>query len=238
MVMDGKAFQMSDAIRLRLKSAKTFCETRKTILKWSDLRSVGNSWAAKATILIPLLGYLVLLNANVVGWLKLIDALDQNVSDVSPRLLLIYLGLCSVAAGAVLYGIFCAAEVKYYGTAAAYVRGDGPAIKDFAFEEIEKVLRENAATAKEYIKIRNRYELSPSGSSRMIAEPEKVQVNNGMLHLYFKYQNEQRCWFWKWPVAVFYLVGFICLSIPSLGVFRRVFAMVFGIAKNNFSSFF
>jgi hypothetical protein len=38
---------------------------------WSDLRGISNSYAAKSTILIPLVGYWIIFNENVAKWLNL-----------------------------------------------------------------------------------------------------------------------------------------------------------------------
>lgn len=40
-------------------------------LPWTTLREVGNLSAVKATVLIPLIGYLILFNQNVVEYLRL-----------------------------------------------------------------------------------------------------------------------------------------------------------------------
>jgi len=61
-------------------------------------------------------------------------------ASVSPRLLLIYFGLCAVALGSVIYDRFCPDEVKHFGTSAAYVGGDGRSIGDFVLESIEATL--------------------------------------------------------------------------------------------------
>ena len=44
-------------------------------IPWSTLRGIGNSSAAKATILMPLIGYLFLFNGHFVNWLE-IDAVE------------------------------------------------------------------------------------------------------------------------------------------------------------------
>jgi hypothetical protein len=78
---------------------------------WVRLRFVSNSSAAKATILIPLVGYLVLFNEKVVDFLNLIKELNgTHDAGVSYRLILLYLGLCGIALGVMIYGWFCPNE--------------------------------------------------------------------------------------------------------------------------------
>jgi hypothetical protein len=146
--------------------------------------------------------------------------------------MLIYFGLCAVAAGVTIYSMVCPGEVRHYGSANSYVRGDGPGIKDFAFEEIEDKLR-RSPKRKEYERIRDRYE----GRGRAITEAEKMQVNNGVLHLYFKFLNEgkaiRRSFVW-----LFYLAGLICLGIPSAGVFWRIANKLWPIVRDQFQQLF
>jgi hypothetical protein len=200
-------------------------------MRWSRLRTIGNSGPAKLTILIPLVGYLVIFNSTIAQYLELVREIGgfpaDHRFDVSPRLLLIYFGLCAFALGAALYSILCPEQVKHYDNSAAYVGGDGPSIKDFAFEPIEEELR-NSSYKDEYRRIRDRYELDGGGKPRAISEEEKRQVNNGVLHLYFRYRDNLHP---KVRLVVFisYVMGFLCLMIPSLGVFFRVVRILWNI---------
>jgi hypothetical protein len=193
--------------------------------RWSQLRAIGNSGPAKLTILIPLVGYFVIFNAQLVHYLDLIAELSGFTShplSVSPRLFWIYFGLCAIAVGAALYSMLCPGQVKYYGSAAAYIGGDGPHIKDWAFEAIETELR-NSLYKDEYKKLRDRFD--PPGG--VVGQSAKDQANNGILHIYFRYLDS------SYPVmrfiaSMFYVVGFVCLMIPSIGVFVRVASILWG----------
>lgn len=95
-----------------------------------SLAHLGNLTAVRLTILIPLVGYLIIFNANVVKYLDLAKefvGISSHHFDfgVSAKLLLIYFGLCALAAGSVVFSIWCPTEVKHYGTSAAYVGADG-----------------------------------------------------------------------------------------------------------------
>ncbi|MCK1328637.1 hypothetical protein IVB57_09570 [Bradyrhizobium sp. CW9] len=188
-------------------------------IPWSALNAVSKSPSARMTILIPLIGYLIIFNDKVAEYLRLnpqLQSLEHASNSLSPRLMVVYIGLCAMAVGVALYKIFCPGEVSYYTTSSAYVRGDGPGIKDFVFEEIENKLRASVLNAA-YHKLRDRYERN----TYAITDEQKAEINNGILHLYFRLLN------YSWPpirylVALFYLVGFVCLLFPSLGVFWKV----------------
>src|SRR6266478_1435957 len=195
---------------------------------WSDLRAIGNSGPAKLTILIPLIGYLVIFNAQLAHYLELVaevGGLNAHMFSVSPRLLLIYFGLCSFAVGSALYSFRCSNEVKKYGTSSAYVGGDGASIKDYALEPFEKFLAKSSY-GDEYHKLRNRFE----SLDTVPFEESKQQIHNGILHLNFWSAN------YSYPiarliVAMSYVMGFVCLAIPSIGVFFRVVRILWNVVR-------
>lgn len=189
---------------------------------WSRFNGISNSTAARMTILIPLVGYLILFNDKVSQYLHLVREIGGNPDSsvaISPRLLLIYFGLCAIALGVIIYGWLCPAGVKFYGSPNAYVAGVQGSVKDFAFEELEHELRKSNYK-KDYVRIRERYEKT-NPPNLPLTHDQKAEVDNGILHLYYKYLNS------KYPVArailaALYLIGFGCLLYPSLGVFWRV----------------
>src|ERR1700730_5024755 len=61
----------------------------------------------------------------------------------------------------------------------------------------------------------------------------RAHINNGVLHLYFRWLNN-RWWAARWLTAACYLIGFVCLAIPSAGVFYRVMKIIFGVIRNDF----
>jgi hypothetical protein len=93
--------------------------------RWSVLRGLGNSSIAKATIAVPLVGYLLLFNGEIVKFLSLHTDFCRSAScGPSLRLLLLYLGCCSIAVGAALYGLKCPALIKKYDSAAAFFEAE------------------------------------------------------------------------------------------------------------------
>lgn len=178
---------------------------------------------------------MIIFNDKIGEYLKLhpeLDKVKEATESLSPRLMLIYFGLCAISVGVTIYSMICPGEVRHYGSANAYARGDGPAIKDFVFEEIERKLSESPK-AKALIRIRNRYE---RGQGPPITEAQKAQVNNGVLHLYFEYLNEKSA-AWRSLVWLFYAIGFVCLVIPSFGVFAQISKKLWLILTTNFSAF-
>jgi hypothetical protein len=101
--------------------------------------------------------------------------------------------------------------------------------KDFEYEKLEAALRASAYQT-EYIRMRDRYERTPGPP---ITEEQKAHINNGVLHLYFRLLNNR----WRgarWATGALYLLGIMCLAVPSIGVFVRVIKIIFGVLITNF----
>ena len=198
---------------------------KKFIPLWAGLRFVSNSTAAKATILVPLIGYLILFNAHIVQFLNLIQELNgSHHLGVSYRLIFLYLGLCSVSLGVLAYSWFCPNEVKYYGSAASFVQGDGPSLRGFVIDDINRTLAADERYRPKLQELSD--ELRAIKESRTVSDRDTERYRTENLHLYFDYLNR------RYPAArVFtvlaYIIGFGLLGIPSAEVFAGVVKILF-----------
>lgn len=87
---------------------------------WSRLRAVGNSPAAKATVVMPLAGYLILLNQNFLN-LADVDARFKFLAGEIPwRLVAVYFGTFFLGLGSLVYGALCPYAVKRHESAIDY----------------------------------------------------------------------------------------------------------------------
>jgi hypothetical protein len=190
---------------------------------WVRLRFVSNSTAAKATILVPIIGYLIIFNEKVLGFLNLARELG-GVGDaqISYRLILIYFGLCAISLGAMIYGWYCPNEVKHYGSAAAYVNGDGPSLRGFVIDEIGSELESSAQ--------RQKLEAATDAQRavaemRVLTDADHQKYRTEILHLYFAHLDTSH------PLARAicfrsYVLGFVLLAIPSSIVFVRIILLL------------
>jgi hypothetical protein len=186
----------------------------------------------RLTVLIPLIGYLIIFNSYVVHYLELAKefrgapAVDN--ASVSPRLLLIYFGLCAVALGSVIYDRFCPDEVKHFGTSAGYVGGDGRSIGNFALEAIEATLR-SSVLATRYTEMRDKLEIIRPDRHASYSDDAlrqdfatlKSEAVNGILHIYFDHLNCSHP-LMRMASGLSFLIGFVFLLIPAFQVFWRV----------------
>lgn len=195
-----------------------------SIPQWTRLRFVSNSAAAKATILVPLIGYLILFNQSISEFLSLVRDLDSRPAvGVSYRLILLYLGLTGVAGGVLVYGWYCPNEVKHYGSAAAFVQGDGPSLRGFVIDEINQVLSQHKPYSNKLQKLS--LELTNEADVQPLNEGDWEKYRIEHLHLYFDYLNESH----RLPrlmVCLLYTLGFGLLAIPSGEVFWKVLCLL------------
>jgi hypothetical protein len=180
---------------------------RRRAFTWTQLRTIGHLPLMKATIFVPLIGYLIIFNETIAGYLRLVWEKDPT-PPVPTNLLLVYFGLVCLSVGSVLYAVFCDRRIDQYGSAEAYIGGDGPNISAVTLGFFE-----NEVTGAGYdLQAWQEDGISPVG---------KVDSKKDILW----------CMYDKWdtafPIAravtsVFYIVGFVILLIPSLRVFREV----------------
>ena len=165
-----------------------------------------------------------------VGILSLVRELNgSHDAGVSYRLIFLYLGLCAVSLGVLIYGWFCPNEVKHYGSAAAFVQGDGPSLRGFVIQDISMRLAADPRYKGQMQDLSDEY--GTAAQSRPLTIDDRERYRTEQLHVYFDYLNR------TYPVArtitvVSYGVGFGLLAIPSgevfFGVIRILMKKLFG----------
>jgi hypothetical protein len=91
--------------------------------RWSDLRRIGNSSVARASVVMPVVGYMIIFNNEIIEFLKIHSNICRGC-PISWRLYMLYFSSCSFASGAALYSVFCPATVKLYAGARDYFEGE------------------------------------------------------------------------------------------------------------------
>ena len=92
--------------------------TIRRLPSWRALDSVGNSRLATLTILVPIIGYMILFNEQIVEYFylsrKYVWGEDQiiNQQTASYRIFFIYFGLSFVGLGSLLFQIVCPRTIK------------------------------------------------------------------------------------------------------------------------------
>src|SRR5258708_2251916 len=91
--------------------------------RWNYLRVIGNSPVARASIAVPILGYLILFHQDLINYLRFhVDFCEG--CQVSWRLHMLYFGSCAFAVGAVIYGFYCPPLIKRYSGATDFFEAE------------------------------------------------------------------------------------------------------------------
>lgn len=126
---------------------------------WSDLGAIGRSPAVRLTILVPVLGYILLLNYDFLRFTQLVSAQtwapNTGPSAAPPvKLIFTYLGLCSLGAASGIFILMCprgpkdhTSETEFLGTI-SHLNDSGADFQRFIvvaqwFHKLPRVFRED-----------------------------------------------------------------------------------------------
>ncbi|MCE7887797.1 MAG: hypothetical protein DYH13_09905 [Alphaproteobacteria bacterium PRO2] len=199
-------------------------------IPWTFFRGVSNSNAIKLTIFIPLVGYWILFNEKLLPYIELSRALTNGASvdtqaaaHVPLNLLCVYFGLCMIAAGSLLYQLFCPREIKQYASAADYVAQEREHISRQERLRISEFLKD---TTPEYYDrfLKEGYGYGDHGVRTLVLEDERFLPD--LMDFYFSHMNQYRAGL-RAALLAFYGAGFTALAVPSLKIFIKVAALLF-----------
>lgn len=102
------------------RGATQLARKRDIFMRWSSLRLAGNSPIVRASMLMPVIGYLVILNQHALKMAD-IDPRFHLVASENPwRLLLIYFGTSFLGIASAIYLTKCPAQVRKYDSPVEY----------------------------------------------------------------------------------------------------------------------
>lgn len=208
---------------------------------WIALRKIGNSSLAKATIFMPIVGYFVIFNDELVKYLQILESLAGKAASDDhglTRLLSVYIGLFFVGVASIVFLFFCPPELAE--TASEY---------EFSQKEMDIMNPERVTKTKNQLKemkkkaLKSRYadidrlsEVAMSetvtsfgGSAPLLAWPDWIARNKGnisaVVALKYAILNEAR-FLVRVICTSCYAVGFLFLFFPSAHVFMHAFGLL------------
>lgn len=189
--------------------------------RWNDLRRIGNSPVARASITIPVLGYLILFHSDLINYLQLHSSFCKDCT-VSWRLHLLYFACCSFALGSIVYAWRCPQVIKSYQMGRDFFESERlyfchPQNLSYLFALFTK---DHAAPGDPFSL------LSLANDGRGLGE-QQAHMLSGLMGQYYFVQN--RMYFWsRMVVASAYALGFILLAIPAVVTFGEVLGRFVG----------
>jgi hypothetical protein len=188
--------------------------------RWNNLRNIGNSPIARASIALPILGYLIVFHRDLIDYLKIHSSFCDGCT-VSWRLHFLYFGSCFFAIGALVYGFYCPPLIKKYAGATEFFENEkyyftNPNNYEYLLSLIKRDRRLHSY---------KRSILSSIGERRSSAEPSDLYYLGGIMGEHYVLQNM------SYPkmrlvVGFCYVVGGILISIPTAGMFGQVLYQV------------
>ncbi|MGE9007164.1 hypothetical protein ACO2JO_01175 [Leptospira interrogans] len=181
--------------------------------RWNDLRRIGNSPVARASIAIPVLGYLILFHSDLIEYLKLHGSVCKDCT-VSWRLHLFYFSSCCFAFGSVAYAWRCPQVIKKYGVANDYFETEKTYLRGNLHYLFHQCDRDGIDPA-------DPTDLRSLALQRFNLPESRVHELPGIMGQF--YFNENRKDFaGRMTVAIAYGVGFFLLAIPTIWTFLEV----------------
>jgi hypothetical protein len=190
--------------------------------RWSKLRALGQSNMVRASVLMPVFGYLLLLNENVRQYLTI-------RFDVVPsmwRVWLLYYGSFALAIGSILFTFWCPAYIKKY--ASAFQMADAERHHRTAQNQTGQIAQELSALYTRMSKRENSIfdlpKLQPDQPNMGIGSPTGLSSSDqwglGLIHIWsvsdIKYPR------WRFLTLVLFSAGIIALAVPAGWTFVQV----------------
>lgn len=199
----------------------------KKFIGWHNVRAIGNSVPAKTTILVPLVGYLIILNTHIVEAMQLYPELcSTEKCDVLSGLYYLYFGCVLISAGQLIYEIRCPGVVKRHSSAEKF------------FEREKEFYRNHA-------NLRLIFDYYHNNNSWEIEDPEYLETNivdkkatiadehvstlGGIMGRYYEALNRSRA-LARYSSFILYVFGIGIILIPAVRTFLAVSALLFGFS--------
>ena len=221
---------------------------------WSTLRILGQSKMVSMTIFVPVIGYMILLNEDVVGYLSLSDELlskssvtESNwlsFSDTFGRLRLIYLGLVFVGIASFIFKIRCPSEILRHRNEYDYIHAELAVMTSERFSAAKERLTQWPASIPNDLRLRvNSVEDTELSETLMqvsaiarTGQPPKLiwddwynrnrRIMSEALSVLYDIVNQSRV-YWRSTIFALYVLGFLILLWPSLEIFIRIAIITF-----------
>jgi len=192
--------------------------------RWGKLRLIGNSSIAQSTIAVPILGYFILFNSDIVEYLRLhTDFCVGKACGVSSRLYFLYFGCFFIAIGASVYSTMCPTVAKIYPGASDFFEAEkayfsGPNNLKYLFDLIQK---QKGAPAEDPFDLRIHIV-----GSRAALNSAHVHALADIMGEYYVLQNVS-----KRPARILsllaYGLGILLILVPTVLTFVQVLLRAF-----------
>lgn len=190
------------------------------IPNWPRIKLLGQSPAVKLTMVIPFVGYILILNEYIVSFLasafEITGVSEQGVINLS-NLYFIYFGLTSLGIATLIFQILCPPLIKEYLSIRVYVEKNIDFMTELRLGSLCNHINPSET---------EQHAVVVKAKKALAAEPNKKEETfrdssiDVLEHFWnssaWSKSNSRLC------VVLLYFVGFILLTIPSIKMFAKV----------------
>ena len=201
---------------------------------WENIRKIGRSKIMTLTIFIPIIGYMIIFNEQLIHLFELSENLFSSITvtnstdkdvvseDSKTRLFYFYFGFTFLGLGSLLFQVFCPNLIKEHGSDREFIKEElslmttkrAKSILDFLHN---KVPEKND----ELVKLQNDIGFPNSVFSNDNMDKRYKSATINLMLMQWQYEN----WSSKNArrfINFFYCIGFLVLAIPSIEMFYKV----------------
>ncbi|WP_283711252.1 hypothetical protein [Pseudoalteromonas prydzensis] len=201
---------------------------------WENIRTIGRSKIMTLTIFIPVIGYMIIFNEqlihlfelseNLFSSIKVTNSTDEDVvsEDSKTRLFYFYFGFTFLGLGSLLFQIFCPNLIKEHGSDREFIKEE---LSLMTIKRVNLILDflNNKVPEKsdELVQLQNDISFSTSGISNDDMDKRYKSATINLMLMQWQYEN----WSSKNArrfINFFYGIGFLVLAIPSIEMFYKV----------------
>jgi hypothetical protein len=196
------------------------------IPSWSSLTLLGQSKLVKMTMLIPIFGYLILFNESVMSFVLTsfnLESLGFAEVQEKTKLYYIYFGLTSLGLASFVYQISCPQLMKEYSSVRQYLREN---VDYMTLLRVDSICNHVVAKSGSAHQVTSRVQkvIKEINDEQLSSLEKENSLRNASIDLLQHFWNLS-----TWSsfslrvlVSVLFIIGFLCLLIPSFKMFVAV----------------
>lgn len=190
---------------------------------WTALRSLGGSHFARATILIPVVGYLIIFNDKAAEYFTIyFDSCKNLGCGPSWRLYILYFGLCFIAIGTIIFQRKCPSTIRRYENSREFFRVDHAFYAhhtnlSWMLDDVETM------QGKRY---QDSLKLDEIVDIKGVVGSNEIHTLSGLMGRYYNLKNKSN-YNHRIIVLSLFLLGVILISIPTIFTFFEIIISFF-----------
>jgi hypothetical protein len=171
-----------------------------------------------------LIGYILILNDNVIRYLAFSQIAFGSGGNTVNRLIMTYIALVLIASASAIFYAFCPTEIKRYASEEDFVIASEPIRNEIHDDHLDMSLRSGDATARQQLYDIQRNEdlyRNHDAAERHFGPDFEIKSFRSKVIFYYRMTDRSRKWV-RFATGTLYVIGFGILFCQSAIVFLRI----------------